>query len=86
MPRKVAKAVLARAYRDVFGTPEGKMVLADIMGHCGVYRPVIPTDGTTMAFCEGQRNVALMITTYLAYKPSDFVDHAKQHQEHLTYE
>lgn len=83
MPRKPSK--LAQQYRSVFSGPEGQAVLADIMAQCKVYAPILPTDAVTMAFENGQRNIGLMIAAHLAYKPSDFVQRAKDHNNALEH-
>ncbi len=79
MPRKPSK--LAQQYRSVFSGPDGQAVLADIMAQCKVYAQILP--GPMSDFELGQRNVGLMIATYLARKPSDFIDDAKAHNNVL---
>lgn len=83
MARKPSK--LAQQYRNVFSTMEGQAVLADIMAHCKVYAPILPTDGVTMAFENGQRNVGLMIATKLNYVESEFHKRAHEHNEALLH-
>ena len=77
------KQQIAQAYRDVFGTPHGQLVLADIMAQCKVYAPIVP--GEMCDFELGQRNVALMIASHMAYKPSEFVQRATQHNRTLEH-
>lgn len=51
-------------YRDfvnTFSTPEGKRVLATIVGWGHVYKPSMNTDPNLVIFCEGERNMALKI-------------------------
>lgn len=79
MPRKPSK--LAQQYRSVFSGPDGQAVLADIMAQCKVYAQILP--GEMSDFDLGQRNIGLMIAAHLAYKPSDFVDRAKAHNNVL---
>jgi hypothetical protein len=76
---------IAAAYRDVFSGPNGQVVLADIMAQCGVYAPIPPGDAMAMAYAEGMRNVALMIASHMAYKPSEFVQRATQHNRTLEH-
>lgn len=85
MARGPSKARIAQAYRDVFGGPQGQVVLADIMAQCKVYEPIVPGDAMAMAYAEGQRNVALMIASYLAYKPSEFVERGRAHNRTLEH-
>jgi hypothetical protein len=84
MARKPSK--LAQQYRNVFSGAEGQAVLADILAHCKVYAPILPTDGVTMAFENGQRNVGLMIATKLNYHEREFVQRAHDHNEALIHE
>lgn len=46
-----------RDYQIVFGSDEGRRVLADICNECGMWRP----HGEDISFDEGMRNAALMI-------------------------
>jgi hypothetical protein len=84
MARKSSK--LAQQYRNVFSGVDGQKVLAHLMAHCKVYAPILPTDGVTMAFENGQRNVGLMIATKLNYVDREFVQRAHDHNEALTHE
>lgn len=76
---------IAQDFRDVFSSPEGERVLAHIMAQAGVYAPDTSIEASQLAFNAGQRNIALMIASYLAYKPSDFVPRARNHNEALEY-
>lgn len=51
----------SKDYKRVFGTPEGKIVLADIMRRARVLSTTFAKDPYETAFREGERNVALMI-------------------------
>lgn len=82
MARKPSK--VAQDFRDVFGSAEGRRVLAHIMAHCKVFTPILP--GPDKDFELGARNVALMIASYLAYRPDEFVRLAQDHNEALNYE
>lgn len=58
-------------YRTVFGTPEGKRVLADMCARYWMFGSTLHTDAIVMAHREGERNVVLDIMRYLELKPSD---------------
>jgi len=73
---------IAQDYRSVFGTTEGQRVLAHIMAQCKVYSPIEPGPGKDMDL--GARNIGLMIATYLAYRPADFVQRARDHNSALS--
>lgn len=71
-----ANAQLAQDYKDVFDTPQGRRVLADIMANGHVYAPIYSNNPTEMAYRCGERNTALRIATMRGYKPADFVEKA----------
>lgn len=75
-PAQIAAAQLSQDYKDVFATPQGKRVLADIMAHGQVYAPIHSGNPTEMAYRCGERNLALRIATMMAYQPADFVERA----------
>ncbi len=55
---QVAKAI---DYKVVFGSEEGKRVLHDILKSCGMLTSSFDESSVTMAYKEGQRNVALSL-------------------------
>ena len=64
---------LADAYKQVFGSDAGRMVLADLLTRCHVLGSTFePGDPTTTSFREGERNVALHICAMLALDPEHF--------------
>jgi len=83
-PSQLAAAQLSQDYKDVFGTPQGKRVLADIMANGGVYAPIHSNNPTEMAYRCGERNLALRIATMLAYHPADFVERAMETTRELA--
>jgi hypothetical protein len=74
---------LARTYKRLFSTPDGRKVLADLMTATHVFEPIPPGDAAAMAFANGERNVGLRIAAMLAYKPEDFVRVARETTEEL---
>lgn len=53
-------------YRAVFGSDEGKRVLADLCRFCHVAQPVfVPGDALTSAYRDGMRRVALRVAAIL---------------------
>lgn len=74
---------IARDFRETFDTPAGRRVLAQIMAQCGMYSPPESIEPNALAYRAGQQNIGLMIATYLAYKPSEFVERARHHTEDL---
>ena len=51
----------AKDYKFVFGTTQGKLVLADILRRTRVLSTTFAKDPHETAFREGERNVGLMI-------------------------
>lgn len=52
---------LKRKYKEVFGTPEGKEVLAHILRVAGVTRPRFTSDNEMTRINEGERRLAMSI-------------------------
>jgi hypothetical protein len=77
--------VLARTYRRLFATTDGKKVLADLLTATHVLAPIPPGDSAAMSFALGERNIGLRIAAMLAYKPTDFVRVAQETTEELTH-
>lgn len=74
--KSYSDAQRAQDYKDVFNSPQGRRVLADLMAAARVFTPIHTTDPLTLAFHQGERNLALRIATFMAYRPEDFVEHA----------
>ena len=55
----------AIAYREVFESEKGKLILADLIEHCGLFRNTFSGDVNTMMLNEGKRNVLLYILSIL---------------------
>ncbi len=58
------------AYRKVFNSHEGRLILKDLMKSCSFYDSVFNTDLNTMAFDEGQRALVLRIINTIKLTPS----------------
>jgi hypothetical protein len=56
-------------YRMVFGSPEGRVVLSDILERCGMMASSFRRDDKETFFNEGMRNVALMILNFINTDP-----------------
>lgn len=53
-----------RAYKRLFDTEDGKMVLEDLQNAHHIFKPMVgpgPVDPMHLAMCEGARNVILRI-------------------------
>lgn len=71
-------------YKRVFGTDDGKAVLADMARECGLLSCHIgrgQVDPSLVMFKEGERNSVLRIISALEYDLSDFRELAKPDKE-----
>ncbi len=60
-----------KAYQIVFGSPAGKIVLADLMQHCSATDTTFHDDARKHAFLEGQRSVYLRIEHHIQLEPEE---------------
>jgi len=56
---------LRNAYKHLFDTEDGKIVLEDLQKRFHIYGTVFATDPNETAYCEGQRTVVLFIQKML---------------------
>lgn len=60
--KRAAKATATmNAYRRVFSTEDGKIVLNDLMKACFIMRSTVGNSSDETSYNEGQRNVVLRI-------------------------
>lgn len=80
---RFAMLVRRRAlYRATFGTPEGRMVLADLYAFCRVGDPVIvPGDPMLTGFNDGARRVGLRIAKMLDMSDEEILRMANRPEE-----
>ncbi len=65
----------ASAYKEVFETEAGKIVLSHMMRRYNFYSPTVSADGAHRTyFNEGQRNVVLDILGMLSYTEQELRD------------
>jgi hypothetical protein len=66
------KAALERAYRSVFFTPEGQMVLADLAAHCGMYSaPPVDVDPRASGYVDGQKALFARVLACIRVAPEE---------------
>lgn len=58
------------AYRDLMKTAEGKAVIWDILGMCGIYVSSFSGDANTTFFLDGKRSIGLQILERLEHADS----------------
>ena len=64
------KREMLEAYRKVFTSHEGKLVLRDMMKSCSFYDSTYNPDHSTMAFDEGHRAMVLRILNTIKLTPA----------------
>jgi hypothetical protein len=65
---------IVRAYRVVFGSPDGQIVLADLVNFCGVAESAFDPNPTVHARNEGKRDVWMHIAFLSSLLPSQVVE------------
>ena len=86
----VHPAQVIAAYKDIFSSQSGKIVLHDLMkkGHM-LKSTYAPTDPYSSAFQEGERNIVLKIMSNLEFTEtqlSDMMSEAKQYTVGVTHD
>lgn len=72
MRAKRHQRALTAAYREVFASEQGKLVLDDLMKFTGVMRQShVPGDPLDTAFLEGKRRVGLRILAQMEVAPRE---------------
>lgn len=79
-----AEAKIAEAYRDLWQTPQGRVVLGDLLMSCHVFEPSFAPDALSTAFREGERNIGLRIARYLDMQPQAFAQAYGEAYDALT--
>ncbi len=86
VPLVVSKADVAAAYKTAFSTPDGQIILADLMRRFSFTRRTTfvqgDEGGRIMAANEGSRTVLVHIGIMLDARPEDLQDYEEtQHDE-----
>lgn len=78
-------AKIAEDYREVFSTPEGRRVLADLMTWCHAWTQIEESDPIKLAMATGEQNVAKRIAGLMAYRPEDYPAKAKEQTDLINH-
>lgn len=78
------KAQLIRAYREVFSTDAGKLVLHDLAKSCHVYHSTMNPNPHEMAYNEGERSVIIRILRTIEIDPFELDRLIKKGQSEET--
>lgn len=82
---KVVRKNVERAdnYKLVFGSPQGRAVLYDLMEHCGMLRSSYTKDANEVLFREGERNVVLRILQILDQDVKQLLERIEEHEKNV---
>lgn len=84
-PKRRTKQQLTAAYKHVFSTEDGKLVLHDLLRSCHALKSSYCRENThDTAFAEGQRNVALRILGFLNVTDDGILELGKEQKSYLV--
>lgn len=69
--KRQERAERIRAYKRVFESDDGKLVLSDLIKVCHVFNTVMDANPVEMAYKEGERSVVLRILRTLKTNPAE---------------
>lgn len=65
------KIRLARALRNIYDTPDGKIFFEELLRHTGVTQPVFSKDPMEIQWNEGRRHLAMSYLTMISQNDPD---------------
>lgn len=74
-----SKARLRKAYKDVFLSESGKLVLHDILKAGHIFKGIQGSD-----FKNGERNLALRVLTFTTFDEKDIVNLVKEAKQYTN--
>lgn len=75
------RKLMDSAYKRVFNTPDGRLILQDLIEQHGVLHSVFDQNPNLMALREGERNVVLRILSLIDCSSSEILKKIKDHSE-----
>lgn len=84
--KKISARKFVGAYKDIFESESGKIVLADLVNRFRVMRGFPMKQEKDAFFCEGQRQVVLYIITMLNYDLSQIEELKQNYSTEVNYE
>ena len=78
------RKVLDAAYKRIFNSHDGKLILQDLIEQHRVLNSSFSKDATEMAFAEGERNVVLRILSLIDTSSEAILKKIKEHSERNT--
>jgi hypothetical protein len=77
----IAQTRKVEAYKKVFGTDEGKLVLKELAAFCHMTNPTFTGDVNQTVFNEGKRNVYLYINHFINVDLNALITSAERQSE-----
>lgn len=75
------RKLMDSAYKRVFNTPDGRVILQDLIEQHGVLHSVFDQNPNLMALREGERNVVLRILSLIDCSSSEILKKIKDHSK-----
>lgn len=75
------RKLMDSAYKRVFNTPDGRLILQDLIEQHGVLHSVFDQNPNLMALREGERNVVLRILSLIDCSSSEILKKIKDHSK-----
>ena len=72
------------AYKSVFNSPDGELVIQDLMKQCGLLNPQITTDTNLLLIQQGQQRIVLSILRILGKDAAEITEQIKESMKHET--
>lgn len=82
--RTAKQKSIVQAYKNIFESPEGQVVLLDLMRTHNVMNTTIGEDSHKTYFKEGERNVVLRIMTILKWDMQILEERIKQNVQTMV--
>ena len=75
------RKLMDSAYKRVFNTHDGRLILQDMMEQHGVLNSVFDANPSIMALREGERNVVLRILSLIDCSSNEILKKIKEHSD-----
>jgi len=77
-PRRKKEDQLADAWRAIWQTPHGKLVISELMVSSNVYSEIQTNDPVQLALAVGERNVGARVARWIGLKPENYAEDARE--------
>lgn len=74
-------AKLVQAYINLFKSPDGSLVLDDLMAFCGLNKNIYKGDVNELVFTEGARSVFFRILKFSSINPNKLRERIEEYEK-----